>query len=117
MSEEINLKDNRNAGALDDKGGEPATQVEVCPMGGPGGLICCDYCTAAYSRVLSNTAKEMEIQSVARTGQEVSEILELLGDARNRLQDLSDVTYLNNQRRMLLDSDQGVSVTRKTGLR
>lgn len=61
MSEEINLNDNRNAGALDDKGGEPATQVEVCPMGGPGGLICCDYCTAAYSRVLSNTAKEMEM--------------------------------------------------------
>ena len=117
MGEEINLKDNRNAGALVAKGDEPATNAEVCPMGGPGGLICCDYCTAAYSRVLSNTAKEMEIQSVARTGQEVSEILELLGDARNRLQDFSDVTYLNNQRRALLDSDQGVSVTRKTGLR
>ena len=116
ISDEINLKGNKNADPLEEKDDEPATTAEVCPMGGPGGLICCDYCTAAYSRVLSNTAKEMEIQSVARTGQEVKEILELLGDARNRLQDFSDVTYLNNQRRALLDSDQGAS-HRKPGSR
>lgn len=75
------------------------TTYEPCPSGGPGGLICCSYCTTAYSRFLVNTAKEMEAQSVFRVGQEVSEILEMLEDAKQRLQRASYVSQSNEDRR------------------
>lgn len=101
LREEINLKDdNLSDGDLDKPSYEP------CPDGGPGGLICCSYCTAAYSRFLSNTAKEMEAQSVSRVGQEVSEILELLEDAKQRLLRATSVSQSNEVRRGLLDINQ-----------
>ena len=101
LNGEINLNDdNLNDGDLDKPTYEP------CPDGGPGGLICCSYCTAAYSRFLSNTANEMEAQSVSRVGQEVSEILELLADAKRRLQRASSVSQSNEIRRGLLDINQ-----------
>ena len=101
LTEEINLKDDTlSDGDLDKPSYEP------CPDGGPGGLICCSYCTAAYSRFLSNTAKEMEAQTVSRVGQEVSEILELLEDAKQRLQRASSVSQSNEVRRGLLEINQ-----------
>ncbi|KAL3806087.1 hypothetical protein ACHAXA_006993 [Cyclostephanos tholiformis] len=87
-------------------GEEDKLTYESCPDGGPGGLICCSYCTAAYSRFLSNTAKEMEAQTVARVGQEISEILELLEDAKQRLQRASHVSQSNEERRSILDQNQ-----------
>lgn len=101
LREEVRFKDdNHSDGDLDKPTYEP------CPDGGPGGLICCPYCTAAYSRFLSNTEKEMEAQSVSRVGQEVSEILELLADAKQRLQRASSVSQSNEDRRRLLDINQ-----------
>ncbi len=101
LTEEINLKDDTLRDADIDK-----PSYEPCPDGGPGGLICCSYCTAAYSRFLSNTAKEMEAQSVSRVGQEVSEVLELLEDAKQRLQRASSVLHSNEVRRGLLEINQ-----------
>ena len=107
ITEELNLKDS-NDGGDDQKEllGDEHPTYKPCPDGGPGGLICCSYCTAAYSRFLSNTAKEMEAQSVSRIGQEVSEILELLADAKQRLCRASEVTQSNEERRGLLDKNQ-----------
>jgi hypothetical protein len=117
LREEVNLnqvKVEEGANADDEKvvGGGMAkddttpTTYEPCPDGGPGGLICCSYCTAAYSRFLVNTAKEMEAQSVSRVGQEVSEILEMLEDAKQRLQRASYVSQSNEDRRSLLEQNQ-----------
>jgi hypothetical protein len=117
LREEVNLnqvKVDKGANADDEKvvGGGMAkdditpTTYEPCPDGGPGGLICCSYCTAAYSRFLVNTAKEMEAQSVSRVGQEVSEILEMLEDAKQRLQRASYVSQSNEDRRSLLEQNQ-----------
>ena len=95
----------------DDEGREGSTAeddeptYQPCPDGGPGGLICCSYCTAAYSRFLSNTAKEMEAQSVASAGQEVSELLDLLADAKQRLRRVAAVSESNEGRRDLLDQN------------
>lgn len=113
LREEVNLKGGKvNDGDDDDDvtgvmgADDEKPTYEACPDGGPGGLICCSYCTAAYSRFLSNTAKEMEAQSVSRIGQEVSEILELLADAKSRLGRASDVSQSNEERRGLLDPNQ-----------
>jgi len=77
-----------------------------CPTGGPGGLICCGPCTASYSRLLSETAKEMEVQTLSGVGREVSELLELLHDAQVRLQQSVDISNSNSIRRdMLRDGD------------
>ena len=77
-----------------------------CPNGGYGGLICCPHCTASYSRLLSNTAKEMESQSVAKAGQEVNELLDLLADAKQRLINVVDVNQANEVRRKLLKRNE-----------
>lgn len=108
LEEEVKLKgsemhgDDHVEGVMEDD--EPTYQS--CPDGGPGGLICCAFCTAAYSRFLSNTAEEMEAQSVSRVGQEVSDIMELLGDAKQRLERASDVSNQNEDRRLLLNKNQ-----------
>uniref|UniRef100_A0A7S1Z0C0 PHD-type domain-containing protein n=1 Tax=Trieres chinensis TaxID=1514140 RepID=A0A7S1Z0C0_TRICV len=39
--------------------------IQQCPVGGPGGLICCSACTASFSRMLTETAQEMEAQMIA----------------------------------------------------
>lgn len=105
LTEEVNLLNSDKATEIQ-SGEDDAPTYNPCPDGGPGGLICCSYCTASYSRFLSNTAKEMEAQSVSRVGKEVSEILELLSDAKERLQRASDVSQSNENRRSLLDSNQ-----------
>jgi len=105
LTEEVNLKGGKGTNDIQTEDDDTPT-YKPCPDGGPGGLICCSYCTASYSRFLSNTAKEMEAQSVSRVGQEVSEILELLADAKQRLQRASDVSQANDDRRGLLDTNQ-----------
>lgn len=103
LTEEVNLRGIEGTGG---KAPDDDPTYDPCPDGGPGGLICCSYCTAAYSRFLSNTATEMEAQTVARVGQEVSEILELLEDAKQRLLRAADVSQTNEERRSLLDKNQ-----------
>jgi hypothetical protein len=48
----------------------------------------------------------MEAQTVSKVGQEVSEILELLEDAKQRLQRASYVSQSNEERRGILDQNQ-----------
>ena len=103
LTEEVDLKEGDGEELM---GGDGEPTYTPCPNGGPGGLICCSYCTASYSRFLSNTAKEMEAQSVSRIGHEVSDILELLADAKLRLQRAAEVTQSNEERRGLLDRNQ-----------
>ncbi|KAL7553566.1 hypothetical protein ACHAWF_016864 [Thalassiosira exigua] len=102
LTEEVNINEALGPPAGKTRGDDRPTYTP-CPDGGPGGLICCSYCSAAYSRFLSNTTKEMEAQSVAKAGQEVSEILELLADAKQRLLRVSEVSESNEDRRGLLD--------------
>lgn len=72
-----------------------------CRNGGPGGLICCETCSAAYSRYLSDTSKEMEIQTISKCGRDMSELLELLQDAQLRLRQGLREKEVNTIRRNL----------------
>eukprot|EP00979_Chaetoceros_neogracilis_P014737 scaffold4843_cov266-Chaetoceros_neogracile.AAC.19 len=93
--------------------GDHVASYSKCPTGGPGGLICCGPCTASYSRLLSETAKEMEVQTLSGVGREVSELLELLHDAQVRLQQAVDISNSNGIRRdMLRDGDEQLQSTR-----
>ena len=74
---------------------------EGCSNGGLGGLVCCEQCTESYSRFLSCTAKEIESQTVSSVGREVSEMLELLEDAKMRLQQVLETSEANEFRRSL----------------
>jgi hypothetical protein len=59
--------------------------VQRCPQGGPGGMICCETCTANYSEFLSATCRDIEVQTTVRVGEEVTELMEFLVDAKSRL--------------------------------
>ena len=110
LTEEVNLKrsgEDDNDDSEADQKEEDAPTYKPCPTGGPGGLICCSYCSALYSRLLSNTAKEMEAQSISRKGQEVSEILELLADAKQRLRVATKLSRSNDERRSLMKNNEG----------
>ena len=104
LNEEVDISTNHNI--TSEKVEEDSPTYSPCPNSGPGGLICCSHCTASYSRFLSNTAKEMESQSVAKAGQEVNEILDLLADAKQRLINATDVSQANDIRRKLLRNNE-----------
>jgi hypothetical protein len=57
----------------------------TCPQGGPGGLICCETCTASYSSYLTLTAKDMEVQKTYKAGKEVQEMLRFLEQGKEKL--------------------------------
>ncbi len=59
---------------------------QVCPQGGPGGLICCDSCCKQYSSYLSKTVKDMEIQRTHKGGKEVKELLKFLHQGKKTLE-------------------------------
>jgi len=113
LEEEVNLEEvEGKTNVSDNNVNEDSPTYKPCPRGGPGGLICCASCTASYSRTLSNTAKEIEAQSVAKIGQEVNEILELLTDAKRRLRNTTDVSHANSFRRSLFERNE--RATKKT---
>jgi flagellar biosynthesis GTPase FlhF len=56
-----------------------------CPRGGPGGLICCESCTAQYSNFLSGTTRDIEQQKAAKMGGEMTELLGFLSSAKKLL--------------------------------
>lgn len=109
----ISLEQAKNAAALkreviwsQSEFDQHVSTYSKCPAGGPGGLICCGACTASYSRFLSETAKEMEVQTLSGVGREVSELLELLHDAQFRLKQALDVRTGNDVKRSMLSRDQ-----------
>lgn len=69
---------------LKGKDGKFAYQMS-CPTGGPGGLICCDQCTKAYSNYMSNSTKNIEEQKSQNVCQEVTDIVQFLDDAKSKL--------------------------------
>lgn len=58
---------------------------EICPNGGPGGLICCSTCAATYSRYISSTLKSMTVQRTSKMAAETQELLGMLDSAKTRL--------------------------------
>jgi len=54
----------------------------LCPHGGPGGLICCETCTANYSNYLTRTVKDAEMNRMETMGSEVKELLDLTRKAK-----------------------------------
>lgn len=59
---------------------------EVCPIGGPGGIVCCEACADLYSSYLNQTVKDMEIQRADRNGREVQQLLDFLVEGRKALE-------------------------------
>ena len=59
---------------------------DMCPNGGPGGLICCEYCSNKYSSFLMQTVEDMEVQKRHKCGKEIKEILTFLQDGRDALE-------------------------------
>ena len=59
-----------------------ATGTLKCPKGGPGGLICCEGCSDAFSRFLTITALDAEHQTRHNVGKEVQELLGYVEESR-----------------------------------
>lgn len=58
-----------------------------CPTGGPGGLVCCHECHERYSMFMEQTCQELESQRLRNVAMEVKDLVEISGNARNRLSD------------------------------
>ena len=54
--------------------------TEICPEGGPGGLICCEYCSQKYSSFLNQTVSDMETQKTHKCGKVIKELMQFLED-------------------------------------
>lgn len=59
---------------------------QLCPTGGPGGLVCCEVCSTAYSRYLNQTSTDLDEQTVHQVGKEVQELVGFTQETRNKLQ-------------------------------
>jgi len=75
------------------------SNIAPCPEGGPGGLVCCAVCAESYSTLLNETTEEMDMKTVAKIGEEVNELVELLNDAKKRLKIAMRVAKDNIKRR------------------
>uniref|UniRef100_A0A7S3DP81 Nuclease associated modular domain-containing protein n=1 Tax=Entomoneis paludosa TaxID=265537 RepID=A0A7S3DP81_9STRA len=58
---------------------------DLCPAGGPGGLICCAFCTAKYSEFMMETQQNLEKQSLEQIGWETSTLVHFLKQTKERL--------------------------------
>ena len=58
---------------------------EVCPTGGPGGLICCEHCSQKYSTYLNRMSCDMEIQKRHKCGKQIEELMTFLEQSREEL--------------------------------
>ena len=56
--------------------------IPKCPIGGPGGLICCSDCSSAFSGFLTDTARDAELQTRHNVGKEVQELLGYVEESR-----------------------------------
>lgn len=57
----------------------------TCPNGGPTGLICCESCSIAYSRFMSQTLQEMESRRMEMVSGQVEELLGYIEETRMQL--------------------------------
>jgi hypothetical protein len=73
-----------------------------CPMGGPGGLICCPSCTARYSCYLSSTFCDLERQTIALIGRNAKEIMTFMDRATKRLTETNASIRMNPKAKPLL---------------
>jgi hypothetical protein len=58
---------------------------DQCPLGGPGGLICCGSCTTRYSRYLSQTFSDLERHQITHLADEVEEIMDYARETKKQL--------------------------------
>lgn len=65
-----------------------------CPTNGPGGLICCEICSATYSKYLTQTTREIETQKASNLGYEVKELMGFLSEAKQKLSIACDAAKL-----------------------
>lgn len=83
-------------GEVDNDGGGSKTEQQqtvfgkACPNGGPGGLICCDFCAHVYGDYLNSTVQDMETQRTNHNGKEVKELLKFLKEGRTALSNAHD---------------------------
>lgn len=56
-----------------------------CPNGGPGGLVCCDICSATYCDFLTSTYNEMEDQKLTKAAADLETVTSFLELNHNRL--------------------------------
>ena len=57
----------------------------TCPNGGPSGLVCCDACSTAYSRFMSQTVEDMEARRMESVSSKVDELLGYIEETRMQL--------------------------------
>jgi hypothetical protein len=72
---------------------------QMCPSGGPGGLVCCAFCTERYSGFLSQTCRDMEAHDIDLVSHEVIELTEFIQHTQSSLQEALDQTQINHARR------------------
>jgi NUMOD3 motif len=68
-----------------------ASYNDQCPIGGPGGLICCTSCTSRYSRYLSRTFRDLERHQITYLGEEVEEIMDYARETKKQLAESTKV--------------------------
>lgn len=66
-------------------GPENQAYSQVCPDGGPGGLICCETCAQTYSSYLNQNIRDIEVQKTHKVGKEVKEILGFIEEGKKTL--------------------------------
>jgi hypothetical protein len=55
---------------------------DICPNNGPGGLLCCAWCTRQYSKYMSMTLASLQEQKQGNTYQELTQLMDILQDSR-----------------------------------
>ena len=58
---------------------------QICPTGGPGGLVCCPGCADSYSKYMNETSRDMEGQRAHFVGRQIEEILQAVEKQRREL--------------------------------
>lgn len=58
-----------------------------CPLGGPGGLICCASCTANYKGFMTSTFEDLERHKISKVAGEVEQLLGFMKTSTNRLEE------------------------------
>jgi len=68
------------------------TSYAKCPSGGPGGLVCCYYCSSSYSQFLTSTAEDIEKNTINLVACEMNDILNTLEETQCKLQEMTSTT-------------------------
>ena len=68
-----------------EEGTAAVSYESICPVGGPGGLICCEVCAATYSKYMSGTYKDIQEQKTSKLAGELKQLVEFTGNAKKQL--------------------------------